>query len=222
MAATLTQVRYPQLHDPAWLRQQINAGKSTIEIAQIVGCAEPSVREALLRNGIQTRRTCRVCGETFDYNVYKTHIRTCKRPVNQTIRTATCPHCGECYPPATVNEHAQRCYRNPVAYAITQELLDNGDGVILQRDHYIQRRAGTQAMSHHLLLKLFGSWAQVATAFGLLSSAEAADALMARELAAERATMELEQRILAAEHHRGLPVCGMRPLPGGGVAYMLQ
>jgi len=213
---------YPQLADAAWLREQVAAGSGTVDIARVIGCSEPSVREALLRNGIQTRRTCRVCGETFDYNVYKTHIRTCKRPVNQTIRTATCPHCGESYPPSTVNEHARRCYRNPVAYAITQELLDDGNGVIMNRDKYIARRAGTQAMSHHLLLRLFGSWPAVATAFGLLSSAESADALMAKELAKERAALELERRILESEKHRGLPVCGMRPLPGGGVAYMLR
>ncbi len=222
MAATQTQIRYPQLHDPRWLREQVNAGCSTIDIARVIGCAEPSVREALLRNGIQVRRTCKVCGETFDYDVYKAHRRHCKRPVNQTIRTATCPHCGEHFPPSTVNEHAERCYRNPAAYAITQELLNDGNGVIMSREKYIVRRAGTQAMSHHLLLKLFGSWSAVATAFGLLSSTEAADALMAKELADERVTMELERSIVEAEKHRGLSVCGMRALPTGGVAFMLR
>ncbi len=156
------------------------------------------------------QRTCKVCGETFDYPSYKAHIRQCKRPLNQAIRTATCPHCGQMFHPSTVAEHAERCYRNPVTYAMTRQLLDNGDGVILQRDQYIARRVGTQAMSHHLLQREFGSWPQVAAAFGLLSGADVAEKQAAAEVEEEREIAELERRILAAEKERGLPVCRVR------------
>lgn len=222
MAEALPRRYYPQLHDREWLQAQVNAGRNSADIAAIVGCSAPGANDALVRNGVMVQRTCKVCGETFDYQGYKAHIRQCKRPLNQAIRTATCPHCGEMFQPATVAEHAERCYHNPVAYAMTRQLLDDGDGVIMQRDQYIARRVGTRAMSHHLLQRLFGSWPQVAAAFGLLSSADAAEARAADEVAEEREIAELERKILEAEQHRGLPACGMRALPTGGVAYMLR
>ncbi len=216
MAAIPTQDRYPQLHDREWLRAQIGAGSNAADIARLVGCTDQCARDALERNGVHLQRTCRVCGERFEYRTYRSHIRQCKRPRIQ-ARTAVCPHCKKDFAPATVTEHAERCFHNPVVYAATRALLDDGNGVILQRQEYIKRRsaqrAGTRAMTRQLLSQEFGSWTAVADAFGLLTSVDAADVALRNEIDRERAAVELERRILESEQHRGLPVCRVRETP---------
>lgn len=45
--------RFPELHDPEWLRQQYSAEfRSAKEIAEQIGCSESAVNGALRRAGV--------------------------------------------------------------------------------------------------------------------------------------------------------------------------
>jgi hypothetical protein len=59
--------RFPQLHDPEWLREQYEVqGRSQPEIAAEVGCSLATVQKLLRRHGIASRRAGRptVHGQT--------------------------------------------------------------------------------------------------------------------------------------------------------------
>lgn len=95
--------KYPQLLDIDWLTEQyVTLGKSTIQIAQEVGCGPSTVQTSLDRAGIPLRgryssrwgqKRCERCGEEF------TPIGPAQRFCSGECRAGTkeCEQCGETF-----------------------------------------------------------------------------------------------------------------------------
>lgn len=208
---------YPQLQDAAWLREQVDAGLTNEQIAQLVGCTIPAVKSALDRNRIYHLRRCSACGVEFTADYYRVHITTCKRKATH----ATCQHCGNVYAVATHAKHEPRCAQNPAVRELTRRLLDDGNGIIVSSTHYRRVSIGTLAISAPTLRELYGRWADVARAFGLAYGDEAFARQVAIGVANEAAAMRYERRVLAAEMDRGFVVCSARQV-GHEVYCMLR
>ncbi|MBP8294445.1 MAG: hypothetical protein KAX65_16825 [Caldilineaceae bacterium] len=73
-----------------------------------------------------------------------------------------CEFCGMEAP--RLHTHRKCCPDNPVVWAATRDALDDGDGYIVPANSY---KAQRQPVSDTTLRKRYGTWAQVADAFGL-------------------------------------------------------
>lgn len=210
--------RYPELHDPAWLRAQVAAGANTLSIARIVGCSQAGAAWALRQHGIQILKRCNACGETFGHNDYRAHIRTCKCKV---AAPTTCPHCGERVAAAGMPKHVAHCFHNPAVREFTRSLVDDGTGAIVTRNVYMERRNNSTAITYEMLRQHYRTWPQVAAVFGLLDRRDTAERRQLAMLEDEAKAVQLERIILELEKDRGLAVCSVRQV-GHEVYCMLR
>lgn len=74
-----------------------------------------------------------------------------------------CQYCG--MESKTLSSHRARCVDNPAVWAATRAALDDGTGAIRTAHKY--KAMQQQPVSDTTLRKRYGSWAQVADAFGL-------------------------------------------------------
>lgn len=74
-----------------------------------------------------------------------------------------CKYCG--MESLTLSAHRTRCVDNPEVWAATRAALDDGTGTIRTAHKY--KAMQRQPVSDTTLRKRYGTWAQVADAFGL-------------------------------------------------------
>ena len=146
---------------------------------------------------------------------------------------APCRHCGRTMRTSSLAGHARTCPDNPAVRDTLRAELDEGDGCIVAAQAY-NSEAHPGLPSATKLVAHYGSWRNVAAAMGLrLHTHDEIVAARARTNAinaslglrdAGTALVDTEgcKRVEHDYTFDGLPVCAVRPLHGGGVAYMVR
>lgn len=148
-----------------------------------------------------------------------------------------CPHCRGLYAGHHIRRHICLCPLRPEIADAMRDALTGPDGRMASRNEYDARRT-PDLLTGSRLAERFGGWANVAAHFGL--TMRSPDVVKARRYAALsdwRAgrvrewthTPQPDPLLVGAVRVRedygefdGLPVGGMRQLPGGGVAYTVR
>jgi predicted RNA-binding Zn-ribbon protein involved in translation (DUF1610 family) len=145
---------------------------------------------------------------------------TRKRPAVDT----QCPHCGNMYTSAGAVRHIALCPMRPDVMGTVRRLAESDiPGVAVQGVEYDQRATAANkaqpnsAPTYAALRVRYDTWEGIVKSVGLITYDEWQD----REVDREREEAR-EAAALMWEMNRGLAVCRVRPLRGGGVAYELR
>lgn len=145
----------------------------------------------------------------------------------------TCPHCGRLLLVQNVSAHAPACVRDPANHARVAAVLPDPDrpGYAVSSIEYNRLSGRLRLPSLESLRREYGSWMNACRAFGLKSvnryGGYRSPAISeAERIAALDAEVERMQAAASpANPYRewsGLPVCGVRELPDGRLAWMVR
>ena len=148
--------------------------------------------------------------------------------------TALCPHCERIISTRVIAWHVVHCPARPRLAARLAVELDDGWGYIIPQNEYCPSESAPGLPGAKPLLEHYGSWEGVASALGLRVRTKAELRELARRHQALYEWMGMHdtgraltsvagcRRTHGVYTFDGLHVCAMRPLPSGGVAYMLR
>lgn len=148
----------------------------------------------------------------------------------------TCPHCKRHFAPCGGEAHALMCMHAPDMPARVRAALEDPDrpGVALSIRAYSERAPQFAAAGRDALTRAWGpTWADVARRVGLKPGQKSGPMKgtqnAGRRAATENAAIAEVEAALAADadlreqwERRGLPVCGVRQLPDGRMAWMVR
>lgn len=149
----------------------------------------------------------------------------------------SCPHCGRAFTPSRIAIHTPLCVERAYVRDIVRGLMDGGGaGVGVTNEKYMSLAAaynatageGERAPGVNIVRQHFGEWGNVLAWLGLEapphthSAVDARDDAEAVALAEVAAAIETDRAVRQWESERGLAYCRARPLPNGGVAYVLR